>query len=636
MAFTNWRRPHRVQIGFVGVAVVSIGVLAWLTALLLRQDAALESRSRQQRLDDAAGRTQAIVERSLADLQTLSISSPDEAAPVPAGVSLVTLTDDGVRAERGGRLLYYPRPDPPISLSSGPFEEAESLEFGGRLAAALPIYARMAQSADPAVRAGALLRLARSRRNANDVQGAIAAFEQLAALDAVRVEESPAALLAASGLATIYARQLRQADLQRVGSGMEAALRDGRWRLTRDQYVHYRGAVGNWLGRRVAEDPDALVRSAAIHSLWQNRASLTTASRQALSLPEGTAYAFSSYSGRVWRAAAAGPRFLASLCTSQLSAGFGCAITDGEGRPVDGGASPPQDALTRSLASMKLPWTLHVFPNGASAEAPASRRPLLLLVLGIVGIVLIAGSYFSMRAVSRELKVGRLQSDFVAAVSHEFRTPLSTVCQVSEMLAQDRFPTDALRRQAYDVLHRDTDRLRRLVEGLLDFKRFEAGGDGFCFERVDVAELVRTVIADFQRRVAAEGYTIELTDDVGEVVLLTDREAIARALWNLLDNAVKYSPNCRTVWVDMQRDTTHVTIVVRDRGLGIPLREQREIFEPFVRGAESRELRIKGTGIGLAMVRQILEAHGGEVRLASAPGEGSRFSLVLPAAREVA
>jgi signal transduction histidine kinase len=225
--------------------------------------------------------------------------------------------------------------------------------------------------------------------------------------------------------------------------------------------------------------------------------------------------------------------------------------------------------------------------------------------------------------------VSRLQSDFVAAVSHEFRSPLTSLSHIAELLAHDRFPSDEARKKSFDILVRDTDRLRRLVEGLLDFGRFEAGAATLRLEPVDVTALVRSTVADFQERVAADGYAIELTGPAEAISTRADREALSRALWNLLDNAVKYSPDSRTVWVEMTRDADQVSIVVRDEGLGIPLHEQREIFDRFVRGADSKSRRIKGTGIGLAMVRDIVRAHGGDVRLASEPGRGSRFTLVL-------
>ena len=101
-------------------------------------------------------------------------------------------------------------------------------------------------------------------------------------------------------------------------------------------------------------------------------------------------------------------------------------------------------------------------------------------------------------------------------------------------------------------------------------------------------------------------------------------------MWNLLDNAVKYSVECRTVWVDLGRDQQRLAIRVRDRGLGIPASEQKKIFRKFVRGAVAKAENIKGTGIGLAMVQHIVKAHGGEIRLASTPGQGSTFTLLLP------
>ncbi len=109
-----------------------------------------------------------------------------------------------------------------------------------------------------------------------------------------------------------------------------------------------------------------------------------------------------------------------------------------------------------------------------------------------------------------------------------------------------------------------------------------------------------------------------------------DREALGLALWNLLDNAVKYSPECRTVWVEMMREGNRLAIHVRDRGMGIPTSEQKEIFKKFVRGEGSRTSGIKGTGIGLAMAWHVVEAHEGEIRLESKPGHGSTFTILLP------
>jgi two-component system sensor histidine kinase SenX3 len=127
---------------------------------------------------------------------------------------------------------------------------------------------------------------------------------------------------------------------------------------------------------------------------------------------------------------------------------------------------------------------------------------------------------------------------------------------------------------------------------------------------------------------------VELALPASPCRIRADREALGRALWNLLDNAVKYSPEDRTVRVEVAPEGSRLSISVRDRGVGIPAAEQKAIFGKFVRGAGSREMGVKGTGLGLAIVQHVVAAHGGEVRLESAPGEGSRFTLLIPRERE--
>jgi signal transduction histidine kinase len=170
------------------------------------------------------------------------------------------------------------------------------------------------------------------------------------------------------------------------------------------------------------------------------------------------------------------------------------------------------------------------------------------------------------------------------------------------------------------------------VEHLLDFGRFDAGVMALRCERLDVGALMADLVDDARRRVGGEGYTIDFTPPAEPLLAEVDRAALGRAVWNLIDNAVKYSPEHRTVWVEVARDGDSIAIAVRDQGLGIPAGELRTIFRRFVRGAESQSRHIRGTGIGLALVRQIVEAHGGEVRLTSDPGQGSRFVVVLHAA----
>ena len=168
------------------------------------------------------------------------------------------------------------------------------------------------------------------------------------------------------------------------------------------------------------------------------------------------------------------------------------------------------------------------------------------------------------------------------------------------------------------------------MESLLDFGRMEAGARPYRLEPLDVGPLVQNVVDEFREETRPEGFVIECNIPAGGAMIRGDREALAQALWNLLDNAVKYSGDCRTVCVEVETGS-RVSIRVRDHGFGIPPSEQGRILRKFSRGSGAMEHGIKGTGIGLAMVKHIVDAHGGEILIDSEPGKGSTFTIRLPA-----
>jgi signal transduction histidine kinase len=172
--------------------------------------------------------------------------------------------------------------------------------------------------------------------------------------------------------------------------------------------------------------------------------------------------------------------------------------------------------------------------------------------------------------------------------------------------------------------------LQRLVESLLDFGRIEAEAFRYDFARLDVGSFAGEVAAEFQEKVASTGYAIECAQGAVGWRVRADREALGLALRNLLDNAVKYSPECRTVKVECAREKDCAAIRVIDRGMGIPALEQKKVFRKFERGAGARTANIHGTGIGLAIAGRIVAAHGGTIRLESEPGRGSTFTILLP------
>jgi signal transduction histidine kinase len=260
----------------------------------------------------------------------------------------------------------------------------------------------------------------------------------------------------------------------------------------------------------------------------------------------------------------------------------------------------------------------------------AARRRLLSAGLAAIVLLLAGGSYLLWRVVQRELAVARLQTDFVAAVSHEFRTPLTSLHHITELLEEDDDLPVERRKAFYGVLGRSTERLTRLVESLLDFSRMEGGRKPYDLQPVDAGEIAAQVVSDFQKEGIAAGFRIDLNVE-GPSALSADPGALTHALRNLLDNAIKYSPRQRDVSVSVRAQGREVAIAVRDRGMGIPPQERKEIFRKFMRGSQAKRLGIQGTGLGLAMVSHIVRAHGGTIELESEEGHGSTFRLVLPA-----
>jgi signal transduction histidine kinase len=562
---------------------------------------------------------------------------PDAVVP-PSGVAIVAINQAGTVMQPAESLAFVPtRPQLP-EADLAVFAAASALEHADPpdLPHAVDAYRTLSASGPRAQRATALARLAPVLARSGDTSGALRVYEQLDQFDDVAVGGLPASFVGGTGRATLLARSQRSGDLERAAAALERDFARARWMLSVGEFDYYSAEAAEWLGSPVPID-DAVVRADAAEWLWSQRPTLPSAAQRLLGLPRGAVVvSWRRVDGRI-DAAIGGPTFLAGLLESAVPEGFVANLADLEGRPVAGEASSSQSVATRVASPGGLPGTLTVWTaSRLPASGNATRRRFLLLIVATTVAMVGAGWYFIARALARELRAARLQHDFVSSVSHEFRTPLTSISHVADLLSKDRLQTDAQRRKAYDAIVDDAGRLRDLVEHLLDFSRYDGGEVGLERERVDVGALVEGVVEEARRRVAGDGYTIEYVRPGAPMLADVDRAALGRAVWNLVDNAVKYSPDCRTVWVSVEQRDDEVAIVVRDEGLGIPQTEQETIFSRFVRGAESQSRRIRGTGIGLAFVRQIVEAHGGRVQLTSEPGRGSRFELVFHAAEGVA
>jgi len=274
---------------------------------------------------------------------------------------------------------------------------------------------------------------------------------------------------------------------------------------------------------------------------------------------------------------------------------------------------------------------LGIRPHGTTiADISNHWTRLAFLSLGALSLLMGGGMLFAYRSVARELALAKLKSDFVSNVSHELRTPLSLIRLYAETLELGRISSPGKHQEYYEIIRKESERLTSLINNILDFSRIEAGKKEYSFRETDMADLVRSTLDSYRFEIEQNGFHFEQKIDNNLPPLRVDREAIARSLLNLVNNAVKYSATEKYLGVHLYRRDSGVNLEVVDHGIGIPLKEQLKIFEKFYRVGDPLVHNTKGSGLGLSLVRHIVQAHGGVVAVESTPGRGSKFIITLP------
>ncbi|HUR83055.1 MAG TPA: HAMP domain-containing sensor histidine kinase [Thermoanaerobaculia bacterium] len=253
-----------------------------------------------------------------------------------------------------------------------------------------------------------------------------------------------------------------------------------------------------------------------------------------------------------------------------------------------------------------------------------------LLALVLLGI----GAALALRGINKEAETMKLRGALIANVSHELRTPLAMIRLGAETLKRGKVK-DKDRAEIEDQILREVLLLSHLVENVLDVARIQNNSErSVAFTPVHPRDLIRNLLTTYESWIRSKGFTteVEIDDRVGEQ--MWDRDAVSRALLNLIDNAIKYSADDKHIEVALRQNDEHVIIEVHDHGIGISTVDQARIFDPYFRAQFSDTISRRGAGLGLTLVQQILASHGGRVEVESEAGNGSTFRLLFPRALE--
>lgn len=290
--------------------------------------------------------------------------------------------------------------------------------------------------------------------------------------------------------------------------------------------------------------------------------------------------------------------------------------------------------VERNLEGPFSGLTLAIKMRGTTLQAVADRfMRTNFLILGGLSLLLVGGIVLTYRNVSKEVALAKLKSDFVSNVSHELRTPLSLIRLYAETLEMGRLTTPEKYQEYYEIIRKESERLTALINNILDFSRIEAGRKEYEFRETDLSMLVRNTLESYRFQIEQQGFAFEENIDPVPPIRV-DREAMARSLVNLVNNAIKYSQDRKFIGVNLYRKNGSVKLEVVDHGIGIPSQEQEKIFEKFYRVGDPLVHNTKGSGLGLSLVRHIVKAHGGQIAVDSTPGEGSKFTITLPVESE--
>ncbi|MEK7753893.1 MAG: HAMP domain-containing sensor histidine kinase [Acidobacteriota bacterium] len=515
--------------------------------------------------------------------------------------------------------------------------EAQAAEAQQRSGDAIALYRRIG-SAEPRLRPWAEVSVARvGLRSGESAARAVLAEARWVRSQALTPSGLPVALLACASVRELPPEH--QAAFAPVLERTLESLRAGQWWLSYEERRFHDEELRREMARAGVSLPEdarleelAAIERAVRRSPPSRRGQVTRGYER--EEQRGLLVLWSPSGDDAWVGVAVPQPRLVALIEAALKPvlggqPFGGAVRDGLGH-VLWTALPVNAQLggTHELRSVSG-WEI-------SFDAPPDRgwtdqqRLLWYGFIALLVMMLMAGLAMTARVVRRELELGRLQSEFLAGVSHEFKSPLAAIRLLLERIAGGRLRAPEAAGEYCAAIGRETERLERLVNRILEAQQIQAGRREYSFALTSIIEVARSVIEGLRPRAEAKGVALELTTEDRVPELELDPAAIGDALENLVDNAIKYSPSGARVAVSVGAERGQVRVEVCDQGIGIEPADLPHIFDKFYRGRRGAEQSVHGTGLGLALVKAAVEAHGGTIEAASAPGQGSRFTVRLP------
>jgi len=289
----------------------------------------------------------------------------------------------------------------------------------------------------------------------------------------------------------------------------------------------------------------------------------------------------------------------------------------------------------QNLNQTKPLWFLPKFKLGiiykgkTIQELVRERTYLNFALIVLIDLLFLIGAWILFKNLKTEIQLSQMRSDFISNVSHEIRTPLALISVYTETILLGRVKPEKLK-EYHQIIHEETNRLTDIVNKILNFSKIEEKKYQYNFNTQNLNVIVSSILQRFDYHLKNKNFTTETSLAPEMPAIMADYEAIYEVLMNLIDNAIKYSPEEKYLRVETLVDKDNAVLIITDHGIGIPESHQKYVFDRFFRVPEGEIQNVRGSGLGLAIVKQIIEEHHGSIILNSAFGKGSTFKILLP------